>query len=134
MQSLQISAAALPTQLLTTAHEIEEDLINIINPVWLWFYRYTGEVFCRNPLHCVVQSAVDGKRQQLETFQNKLVNFRRHGFHFEKRFIRIHQDTAEIHPTKTNVDRQTDGEMAFQLYIVDFVGRSKILQKFAACL
>ena len=41
-----------------------------------------GEVFSKNPLHSVVQSAVDGKRQGLETFRNKLVDARRRGFHF----------------------------------------------------
>ena len=46
--------------------------IYITNPVWAAVYRYAGEVFSRNPLHSVVQSAVDGKRQRLETFQSKL--------------------------------------------------------------
>ena len=38
----------------------------------------------RKELHSVVQSAVDGERQQLETFRNKLADARRLGFHFEQ--------------------------------------------------
>ena len=58
----------------------------ITNPVWAAVYRYTNdsEVFSRNPLHSVIQSAVDGKRQRLETYQNKLVDARRRGLHFEQ--------------------------------------------------
>ena len=59
-------------------------MVYITNPVWAAVYRYAGEVFSRNPLHSVVQSAVDCKRQRLETFQNKLVDARRRGFHFEQ--------------------------------------------------
>ena len=63
---------------------MEKYLVYITNPVWDAVYRYAGEVFSRNPLHSVVQSAVNGKRQRLETFQNKLVDARRRGFHFEQ--------------------------------------------------
>ena len=63
---------------------MEKYLVYITNPVWDAVYRYAGEVFSRNPLHSVLQSAVDGKRQRLETFQNKLVDARRRGFHFEQ--------------------------------------------------
>ena len=59
-------------------------LTYIINTVWAAVYRYVGEVFSRNPLHSIVQSVVDGKRQRLETFRNKLVDARRRGFHFEQ--------------------------------------------------
>ena len=38
----------------------------------------------RKELHSVVQNAVDGERQRLETFRNKLVDARRRGFHFEQ--------------------------------------------------
>ena len=35
----------------------------------LQFCRNIGEDFSRNPLHSIVQSAVYGKRQRLETFE-----------------------------------------------------------------
>ena len=51
----------------------------IISGVWAAVYRNAGEVFGKNDLHPRIQSAIDGKRQQLETFRNKLVDARRRG-------------------------------------------------------
>ena len=39
----------------------------------LQFCRNVGEDFSRNPLHSIVQSAVYGKRQRLETFRTNLL-------------------------------------------------------------
>ena len=74
-----------------------------------------GEVFSKNPLHSVVQSAVDGKRQRLETFRNKLVDARRRGFHFEQVRSRTSLDGKVVSVTKKV---STDGQTAFRLYIV----------------
>ena len=75
-----------------------------------------GEVFSKNPLHSVVQSAVDGKRQGLETFRNKLVDARRRGFHFEQvRSRNVARRKVMSVTKKVRTDRQT----AFRLYIVD---------------
>ena len=72
----------------------------------------------RKELHSVLQSAVDGKRQRLETFRNKLVDARRRGFHFE-------QVRSGYVPRRQSYERgeencrQTDRQTAFRLYIVD---------------
>ena len=78
-----------------------------------------GEVFSKNPLHSVVQSAVDGKQQGLETFRNKLVDARRRGFHFEQVRSRNFARRQSCERNEKSVDRRTDGQTAFRLYIVD---------------
>ena len=78
-----------------------------------------GEVFSKNLLHSVVQSAVDGKRQGLETFRNKLVDARRRGFHFEQVRSRNVARRQSCERNEKSVDRRTDGQTAFRLYIVD---------------
>ena len=93
-------------------------LIYIINTVWAAVYRYVGEVFSRNPLHSVVQSAVDGKRQRLETFRNKLVDARRRGFHVEQARSGYVARRQSYERGEENC-RQTDRQTAFRLYIVD---------------
>ena len=62
----------------------ELNVVFIISCVWAAVYRNAGEVFGKNRLHPCIQSAVDGKRQRLETFRNKLVDARRRGLHFEQ--------------------------------------------------
>ena len=79
-----LRGSGITNRAIDTTYNIPKYLVYITNPVWAAVYRYAGEVFSRNPLHSVVQSAVDGKRQRLETFQNKLVDARRRGFHFEQ--------------------------------------------------
>ena len=78
-----------------------------------------GEVFSKNPLHSVVQSAVDGKRQGLETFRNKLVDARRRGFHFEQVRSRNVARRQSYERNEKSADRRTDRQTAFRLYIVD---------------
>ena len=68
-----------------------------------------GEVFSKNLLHSVVQSAVDGKRQGLETFRNKLVDARRRGFHFEQVQSRNVARRQSCERNEKSVDRRTDG-------------------------
>ena len=94
---------------------MEKYLVYITNPVWAAVYRYAGEVFSRNTLHSVVQSAVDGERQRLETFRNKLVDARRRGFHFE-------QVRSGYIARRQSYERGEDGQTrqtAFRLYIVE---------------
>ena len=92
-------------------------MVYITNPVWAAVYRYAGEVFSRNPLHSVVQSAVDGKRQRLETFRNKLVDARRRGFHFEQVRSRNVTRRQSYERNEKSADRRTDRQTAFRLYI-----------------
>ena len=94
-------------------------MVYITNPVWAAVYRYAGEVFSRNPLHSVVQSAVDGKRQRLETFRNKLIDARRRGFHFEQVRSRNVTRRQSYERNEKSADRWTDRQTAFRLYIVE---------------
>ena len=72
-------------------------------------YRNAGEVFGKNRLHPGIQSAVDGKRQRLETFRNKLADARRRGFHFEQvRSLNVARRQSYERNEKS-ADRQTDG-------------------------
>ena len=91
-------------------------MVYITNPVWAAVYRYAGEVFSRNPQHSVVQSAMDGKRQRLEAFRKKLVDARRHGFHFEQVWSGY---VARWQSYERNEKSATDRQTAFCLYIVD---------------
>ena len=66
----------------------------------------------RKELHSVLQSAVDGKRQRLETFRNKLVDARRRGFHFEQvrsGYVPRRQSYERGEENCRQTDRQTDG-------------------------
>ena len=74
----------------------------------------------RKELHSVVQSAVDGERQRLETFRNKLVDARRRGFHFEQ--VR-NGYVARRQSYERSEDEQTR-QTAFRLYIVDIYIRN----------
>ena len=94
-------------------------MVYITNRVWAAVYRYAGEVFSRNPLHSVVQSAVDGKRQRLETFRNKLVDARRRDFHFEQVRCRNVARRQSYGRNEKSADRRTDRQTAFRLYIVE---------------
>ena len=62
---------------------------------------------------------MDGKRQGLETFRNKLVDARRRGFHFEQVRSRNFARRQSCERNEKSVDRRTDGQTAFRLYIVD---------------
>ena len=125
-------------------------MVYITNRVWAAVYRYAGEVFSRNPLHSVFQSAFDGKRQRLGTFRNKLVDARRRGFHFEQVRSRNVARRQSYERNEKSVDRRTDGfsslysrldgkvmsvtkkvstdgQTAFRLYIVDCVWKPGFL-------
>ena len=71
-------------------------------------YRYAGEVFSRNPLRSVVQSTVDGKRQRLEAFRNKLVDARRRDFHFEQVWSRYIARWQSYERGEKSADRRMD--------------------------
>ena len=58
---------------------------------------------------------MDGTRQRLEAFQNKLVDARRRGFHFEQVRSGYVMRWQSYERGKKSADRQT----AFCLYIVD---------------
>ena len=89
---------------------MQKYLVYITNPVWAAVYRYAGEVFGRNFLHSVVQSAVDGKRQGLETFRKKLVDARRRGFHFE-------QVRSQYVGIRQSYERGEDGQTDRRLFV-----------------
>ena len=52
---------------------------------------------------------MDGKRQGLETFRNKLVDARRRGFHFEQVRSRNVARRQNYERNEKSADRQTDG-------------------------
>ena len=82
-------------------------------------YRNAGKVFNKNRLHTHIQSAVDSKRQQLETFRNKLVDARRRGLHFEQIRSRYVTRRQRYGCGKKSADRWTDRQTGFHLHIVD---------------
>ena len=94
-------------------------MVYITNPVWAAVYGYAGEVFSRNPLHSVIQSAVDSKWERLETFQNKLVDARRRGLHLKQVRSRYVARRQSYERGEKSADRRTDRQTAFRLYIVD---------------
>ena len=74
----------VPSQPTIPSMLMERNVVFIISCVWAAVYRNADEVFGKNCLHPCIQSAVNGKQQQLETFCNKLVDARRRGLHFEQ--------------------------------------------------
>ena len=62
---------------------------------------------------------MDGKRQRLETFRNKLVDARIRGLHFEQIRSQYVARRQSYERGEKSADRRTDRQTAFRLYIVE---------------
>ena len=82
-------------------------------PTVQWIAVVNG---CLDRYRCILRTRVK-KLQLLETIKNKLCHARRHSYHIKQVQNRSMQPWLRIRPHK--MCGRTDGQTAFQLYIVD---------------